>query len=489
MKKNITIYLLLALACLGLQSCLFQEENYFDDSSANRATADVNRCSELLKAAPNGWVMEYYIGKDYSLGGITLLCRFDGQRVTMASQMSEADETVSSLYSVKSEQATMLSFDTYNYLVHYFGQPQGSMSDDPNGTLGGDYEFIISSASAERIELKGKKYGNRIVMKALTEDQTWKQYLTKIKKVEDDAFFYEYDLLMDGLYTGQMIRSNYTFILTYYDEIGKVHQKTVPFMFTADGLRFHEPVTIDGQTMQNFVWKNELISFVCTDEGATGVKLAGVYTAGYQSYDYYPGTYQMDFYRLNDETKQLEVASQEVRLLKNEDGKSYWLKGLEYDILVMFDAGLTSGEVTYEPDVLSGAVSAAAAVSEKLMEHKVPHYLGMWAGNKIYLNQITGQQEYDNTMDTWMNLSLQKERGMGLKSLIAEKSHSNYRRILYFTAGTCPDEVYELAKDVSVTAVCILDEEGEVRTTERGMCVLTEIPLEKLTTDMQNIIV
>ena len=52
--KNITIYLLLALACLGLQSCLFQEENYFDDSSANRATADVNRCSELLKALGDG---------------------------------------------------------------------------------------------------------------------------------------------------------------------------------------------------------------------------------------------------------------------------------------------------------------------------------------------------------------------------------------------------------------------------------------------------
>lgn len=124
MKKNRTIYFLLALVCLGLQSCLFQEEDYFDDSSANRATADVKRCSELLEAAPNGWVMEYYVGKDYSLGGITLLCKFDGQRVTMASQIAGADETVSSLYSVKSEQATMLSFDTYNYLVHYFGQPQ-----------------------------------------------------------------------------------------------------------------------------------------------------------------------------------------------------------------------------------------------------------------------------------------------------------------------------------------------------------------------------
>ena len=155
--------------------------------------------------------------------------------------------------------------------------------------------------------------------------------------MEDDAFFYEYDLRMDGLYTGQMLRSNYTFIVTYYDEVGKVHQKTVPFMFTTDGMRFHEPVTIDGQTMQNFVWKNEEISFVCTDEGATEVKLAGVYTAGYQSYDYYPGTYQMDFYRLNDATNQMEVASQEIQLVKDEDGKSYWLKGLEYDILVTYD--------------------------------------------------------------------------------------------------------------------------------------------------------
>ena len=89
-------------------------------------------------------------------------------------------------------------------------------------------------------------------------------------------------------------------------------------MFTADGMRFHEPVTIDGQTMQNFVWKNEVISFVCTDEGATGVKL--------------------------------EVASQEVRLLKNEDGKSYWLKGLEYDILVMFDK--PRGGLSVSPQLL-----------------------------------------------------------------------------------------------------------------------------------------
>ena len=50
MKKNITIYLLLALACLGLQSCLFQEENYFDDSSANRAS----RCEPVQRTFESG---------------------------------------------------------------------------------------------------------------------------------------------------------------------------------------------------------------------------------------------------------------------------------------------------------------------------------------------------------------------------------------------------------------------------------------------------
>ena len=154
--------------------------------------------------------------------------------------------------------------------------------------------------------------------------------------------------------------------------------------FTTDGMRFHEPVTIDGQTMQNFVWKNELISFVCTDEGATGVKLAGVYTAGYQSYDYYPGTYQMDFYRLNDETGQLEVASQEVRLLKNEDGKSYWLKGLEYDILVMYD----------KP---RGGLSVSPQLLEKVQGGYV--YLAMWDVMNDYVlrNKSIGLISYATT--------------------------------------------------------------------------------------------
>ncbi len=160
-----------------------------------------------------------------------------------------------------------------------------------------------------------------------------------------------------------------------------------------------------------------------------------------------------------------------------------------YDILIFFDAGLSLEEKDREPKLLSAAMSMASSVSEKLMEHKVPHYMGMWAADKMFISQVTARQEYESTMDTWMNLSLPEKGGIGLKCLIAEKSHSNYRRILYFTTGVCPDEIYELAKDVNVTAVCISGEEGKVKTTKRGMCVLMELPYEQLEKNTQNIVV
>ena len=218
MKKNIMIYLLMALVCFGLQSCLFQEEDYFDDSSANRATEEVKQYSELLESASNGWRMEYYIGQDYALGGITLLCKFDGQRVTMASQGYEGDETISSLYKVVSEEATMLTFDTYNAFIHAYAKPQGGGS-NPNANLQGDYEFIIKEASAEKIVMQGKKYGNTIVMYALPDDLNWEAYINSVNDVEENAFFIQYQLLVDGNIKCENINGRLTFTHVNYEPI------------------------------------------------------------------------------------------------------------------------------------------------------------------------------------------------------------------------------------------------------------------------------
>ncbi len=356
MKKKITIYFLLALVCVGLQSCLFQEEDYFDDSSANRASADVARCADILKSAPNGWVMEYYLGENYLLGGFSLYCLFDGEKVTMASQLyGKGQEAVSSLYRVISEQSTMLTFDTYNPLLHVFGAPNGSMSSDPNGNLGGDYEFIIMEASADRIELKGKKYSNRIIMTPLPETITWKKYMGTLSEMDNNLYQYTYDIYIDGLYSGTMQRSNYSFQTTYYDEIGGIHTRQTPFMISTEGLRLREPIMIDGITIQHFAWNTQKEVLVGTDKGAEKVELRGVNPEGYVEYADFIGDYVMSYYTYDDTGRQLIEKTRAVSLSQNEQGESYLLKGAVdgYSLPVSYDRTngilmLNAGELVAE---------------------------------------------------------------------------------------------------------------------------------------------
>lgn len=333
MKKNITIYFLLALVSFGLQSCLFQEDDYFDDSSANRATADVKRYNELLESAPNGWRMEYYIGEDYSLGGITLLCKFDGQRVKMASQGYDGSETISSLYKVVSEEATMLTFDTYNEYIHSFGRPQG-VNPNPNGNLEGDYEFIITDSSADQIVMRGKKYGNTIVMHALPEDLNWETYINSVNETEESAFFNRYQLLVDGNSLGMMQQSNYTFVIGYNDG-GNVVQMQAPFYFTTDGLRFRESIALAGVNVQNFVWDNATETFTCTDAGATNVSLKGVYPEGYIKYEDYLGNYILSCSRY--QSGKYQDVELPISIVEDVANKSFKLKGLIGDLTLNYD--------------------------------------------------------------------------------------------------------------------------------------------------------
>ena len=52
--RKIKIYGLLTCVCLMMQSCLFNEDDIFDESSAQRAIASVNECQEILKGAAMG---------------------------------------------------------------------------------------------------------------------------------------------------------------------------------------------------------------------------------------------------------------------------------------------------------------------------------------------------------------------------------------------------------------------------------------------------
>ena len=77
--------------------------------------------------------------------------------------------------------------------------------------------------------------------------------VNSVNDVEENAFFIQYQLLVDGNLVGMTQRSNYTFVIAYNDG-GNIVQEQSPFLFTTDGFRFREPVSLAGVTVQNFVW-------------------------------------------------------------------------------------------------------------------------------------------------------------------------------------------------------------------------------------------
>lgn len=333
--KKILSYLLLLLP-LTWQSCLFQEDEVFDDSAANRLSAEVIKCQELLKAAPNGWKLEYFIGSNYTGGGIVFLMRFDGKNVEMTAEIGPAGfkpgNIVSSLYQVQSEQSTMITFDSYNPLLHAYSAPL-----DANINIGGDYEFIVMSASEDKIVLQGKRYKNIMEMTPVPKDIPWRIFLDDILTIQKQAPAYTYLLKKGDQVLKQFIRSESSLsTFAAYNENVSDDPDILPFIFTEKGLKLHSPYEINGMEIQYFKWNKKTKVFTCTDDNASDVQLTEFTPQNLTPYEAYLGQYTAVFQQMNDPN----VHQKTVLIEQKEAGKSYVLKGLE-----MVDIPLTYSKV------------------------------------------------------------------------------------------------------------------------------------------------
>ena len=61
---------------LVLSACAPEQEDIFDDSSANRIEAAMKSYQEILAGASNGWLMEYYPNALQAYGGYNILVSF-----------------------------------------------------------------------------------------------------------------------------------------------------------------------------------------------------------------------------------------------------------------------------------------------------------------------------------------------------------------------------------------------------------------------------
>ena len=310
--KSIKIYSLLICLCLMMQSCLFSEEDVFDDSSAQRAMASANEYKEVLESAENGWALKYYTGEDAEYGGFNIYAKFEGEYVIMAAEVQTANydvgENVTSLYKVSSLQGTQLSFDSYNEIIHEFCEPNGY--NDPG--YAGDYEFIFRSVSKDKIVLTGKKHGNTLVMTPIPSDKDWKTELTKIAILADDAAYSTFNLIINGKEVAKVGRFEHAFSIAKADDMGQITTNNYPFIYTSEGVELLEPITIDGLELSQFSWDSESATFTCTDQGVDA-KIVFFCPEGYPKY-------------VGDYILQMDEGSVRCTLEEKRKGSTYSLK-------------------------------------------------------------------------------------------------------------------------------------------------------------------
>ena len=192
--KNIFSMTLLLAAAIVFTACQGEEADLFDKSAAERLNAVADAYTAVLAEPESGWVMEYYPTNSNSNPtglGYLMLVNFqeDGfVRVAMQNYMNDyVYEEDLSVWEVITDNGPVLSFSTYNNLLHSFSDP--AIYDQGNG-LSGDYEFVMVDVPEDHqtIMLKGKKRGTYVRLTRLPDGTDFKTYLQDVRDFETRIF-------------------------------------------------------------------------------------------------------------------------------------------------------------------------------------------------------------------------------------------------------------------------------------------------------------
>lgn len=280
MKK---IYYLLLLALpLIFQSCFKDDDDIFDKPASQRMEERLMQDQQILMGATNGWIMEYFPEKEQSYGGYTMFIKFgENNSVTVASELGKANQTETSMYELIPDSGPVLTFNTHNSLFHYFSDPSNPDGIGPvDSGMGGDYEFMVVEATAEKVYLKGKKTGNTIIMTPIATDISWTDLMQKyidMANIMNSAGASFSFTMGDIKATATM---NYRTLLFSYPGEESYEAATASFRVTTDGIAFYKPLQIGGKeiTGMKYVGEDENMILTFTDE-ATGATMHDTWPA------------------------------------------------------------------------------------------------------------------------------------------------------------------------------------------------------------------
>ena len=328
--KKIINSILIGAAILGLSSCsLHDDTELFGEPAAERLEKAVAADKTLLESAANGWELHMWTGKDYSGGGYTYFMKFANDKVTVSSDIAPANMKTTSSYDVISDQGPVLTVNTYNEVFHYLAEP--SMDDDDGEQQ--DYEFVIMRTTNDSIYLRGKKWGNHMVMTRVAESASWEDEINKIQQM-DEGLMRTFSLV-EGNDTLGGVSLGDDRILTYTDKSG---YKKIPYYVSTKGITLAKPLEVNGKALQELNYDADDMSLNPDGATAQGLKLSVKLPKNYMKYSEFAGDYNMTTY--------WGASKLTLHLVPAGDGKTYLLKGMNanFDLTLTYDK--TSGTLS-----------------------------------------------------------------------------------------------------------------------------------------------
>jgi len=181
-------------------------------------------------------------------------------------------------------------------------------------------------AYEDLVILRGKKYGNIMEMHRLPETLDWNDYLEEVNTIIDLCNIYtSFELRQDGQEIGTgTANANYRYSFKLSDE----EEVASNAIYTTSGIKFIDPLTINGKEAQTFTWENETKQFVCTDDGVN-ITIVPVVAPEYIYYEQYIGDFTVQY----NNTRSIDVAiEQKIK------GRTLKLVGLiDFEIELIFD--------------------------------------------------------------------------------------------------------------------------------------------------------
>lgn len=313
---------ILAASTMMLSSCLKDQDDVFDVDANNRLEQRLADCKNTLISSEYGWAFDYFPDRNISFGGFVYGLKFTETDVTVSCELAPG-MTETSLYKMTNDNGPVLSFDSYNTLMHFFATPDG----DNYEAYDGDFEFIIMDVKPDLITLRGNRTGNTMYLRRLTEDHV--QYVNKAAEVGGNIFQTEFLGTCGNEAVSAMNDLGVRYMEFQWQEEEKqdngetmmvAKASGAYYVPTPTGIRFMEPVQLSAGSgeVTELTYDNSTFILSGTDSNGNAVSMKGQVAANYSRYDEFIGNFT-----ISD-----AASSIDIQIVADGTGSGYLIKGL-----------------------------------------------------------------------------------------------------------------------------------------------------------------